>query len=153
MVLPQVAFTQNEVEYLLDKLNTNGKSQQIPKEAEKTTIIFRLLNSNQFLRQMKVIKTFKNGFFDKLTEKKYVKCCRCGSTMPKNKLYVYVSGPYIPPNQTFSKEREFYSCGFPTCIKKKAYMSNIKGPPCRITTSEKLNQEDKDTIRSRGLPI
>ena len=30
MLLPQVAFPQNEVEYLLDKLNTNGKSQAIP---------------------------------------------------------------------------------------------------------------------------
>ena len=38
MLLPQVAFTQNEVEYLLDKLHTNGKNQQIPKEAEKTTV-------------------------------------------------------------------------------------------------------------------
>ena len=40
--------------------------------------------------------------------------------MPKNKLrlYVYVSGMYIPPNQTFSKERKFYFCALPTCIKK-----------------------------------
>ena len=38
ILLPQAAFTQNEVEYLSDKLNANAKSQQIPKKAEKTTI-------------------------------------------------------------------------------------------------------------------
>ena len=68
-------------------------------------------------------------------------------------IYVYVSGMYIPPSQTFSKERKFYFCALPTCTKKKPYMSNINVPPCTITTSEKLSQEDKDKIRSRGLPI
>ena len=38
MLLPQVAFAQKEVGYLLDKLNGNGKSQQMPKEADKATI-------------------------------------------------------------------------------------------------------------------
>ena len=153
MMLPQVAFTQNEVEYLLDKHNTNGKSQHIPKEAEKTIINLSLSEQQSIFEANEGYKNVQKWFLDKLTERNDAKCCACRSTMPKNTLYVYLSGMYIPPNQTFSKERKFCFCALPTCIKKKTYMSNIKVPPCRITTSEKSSQEDKDTIRSRGLPI
>ena len=107
MMLPQVAFTQNEVEYLLDKHNTNGKSQQIPKEAEKTIINLSLSEQQSIFEANEGYKNIQKWFLDKLTERNDAKCCACRSTMPKNTLYVYLSGMYIPPNQTFSKERKF----------------------------------------------
>ena len=46
------------------------KASKFLKRQKKQPAIFRLLNNNQFLRQMKVIKTFKNGFLRNLKEEK-----------------------------------------------------------------------------------
>ena len=46
------------------------KARQFLKKQRKQPLIFRLLNNNQFLRQMKVIKTFKNGFLTNLLKEK-----------------------------------------------------------------------------------
>ena len=86
IVLPQVAFTQNEVEYLLDKLNANPKSQQIPKEAEKTTINLSFAEQQSKIETNEGNKNVQKWFLDKLTDRKDAKCCAYGSTMPKNKL-------------------------------------------------------------------
>ena len=108
ILLPQVVFNQNQVEYLLDKLNNNGTSQQIPKEAEKTLINLSFAEQQSIFEANGGNTNAQKRFFDKLTERKDAKCCACGSIMPKNKLYVYVSGMYISRNQTFSDERKFY---------------------------------------------
>ena len=71
MLLPQLAFTQNEVEYLLDKHNTSvKKASKFSKKQKKTPSVSCLLNKNQFLRQMKVIKTFKNDYLTNLLKEK-----------------------------------------------------------------------------------
>ena len=127
MVLPQVAFTQNEVEYLLDKLNTNGKSQQIPKEAEKTTIIFRLLNSNQFLRQMKVIKTFKNGFLTNLLKKNMWNVVDVEVPCPRTSyMYTWVARIFhrIKP---FLRKENFIFVGFGHALRKRLTWVTSKG--------------------------
>ena len=67
MLLPQVAFTQNEVEYLLDKHNTNGKSQQIPKEAEKTIINLSFSEQQSIFEANEGYKNVQKWFLDKLT--------------------------------------------------------------------------------------
>ena len=89
MLLPEVTFTQNEVDYLLDKLNTNGKSQQIPKEAEKTTTNLSFDEQQSIFEANEVNKNVQKWILEKLKERKDVKRCACGSTMPKNKLYMY----------------------------------------------------------------
>ena len=69
MLLPQDISTQSETEYLLGKLSTNGKSQQILKKAEKTTI------NLSFAEQQSIPKTNEKWFLGKLTERKDSKCC------------------------------------------------------------------------------
>ena len=86
ILLPQVVFTQNEIEYLLDNLNTNGKSQQIPKEAEKAIINLSFAEQQSKIETNEGNKNVQKWFLDKLTDRKDAKCCAYGSTMPKNKL-------------------------------------------------------------------
>ena len=90
ILLSQVAFTQNEVEYFLDKLNANAKSQQIPKEAEKTTINLSFAEQQLKIETNEGNKNVQKWFLEKLTERKGAKCCAYGSTMPKNKLYICI---------------------------------------------------------------
>ena len=79
---------------------------------------------------MKVIRTFKNGFLTNLLKEKMRNAMLMEVLCPRTSYtYVYVSGMYIPPNETFSKERKFYFCALSTCIIKKPYMSNMTVPP------------------------
>ena len=89
MLLPEVTFTQNEVDYLLDKLNTNEKSQQIPKEAEKTTGNLSFAEQQSIFEANEGNKNVQKWILEKLKGRKDVKCCTCGRTMPKNKAYMY----------------------------------------------------------------
>ena len=70
MLLPEVTFTQNEVDYLLDKLNTNGKSQQIPKEAEKTTGNLSFAEQQSIFEANEGNKNVQNGFLRNLKKEK-----------------------------------------------------------------------------------
>ena len=90
ILLPQVSFTQKEVEYLLDKFNVIAKSQQIPKEAEKITINLSFAEQQSKIETNEGNKNVHKWFLDKLTERKDAKCCAYGSTMPKNKLYLCI---------------------------------------------------------------
>ena len=106
------------------------KASKFLKKQKKQPSIFRLLNSNQKLKQMKVIRTFKNGFLTNLLKEKMRNAMLMEVLCPRTSYtYVYVSGMYIPPNETFSKERKFYFCALPTCTIKKPYMSNMTVPP------------------------
>ena len=89
MLLPEVTFTQSEVDYLLDKLNTNGKSQQIPKETEKTTTNLSFAEQQSIFEANEGNKNVQKWILEKLKGRKDVKCCTCGRTMPKNKAYMY----------------------------------------------------------------
>ena len=130
------------------------KASKFLKKQKKQPSIFRLLNNNKKLKQMKVIRMFNNGFLTNLLKEKMQNAVLLEILCPRTSyIYVYVSGMYISPNQTFSKERKFYFCTLPTCIIKKPYMSNMTVPPWRITTLKKLSQDDEDTIWSRRLPI
>lgn len=80
MLLPQDISTQSETEYLLGKLSTNGKSQQIFKKAEKTTI------NLSFAEQQSIPKTNEKWFLGKLTERKDSKCCVSMKDHAQNKV-------------------------------------------------------------------
>ena len=72
---------------------------------------------------------FKNSFLTNLLKEKMQNDVLMEVPCPRTSyVFVYVSGMYIPPNQTFSKQRKLYFCALPTCIKKKPYMSNITVP-------------------------
>ena len=70
MLLPEVTFTQSEVDYLLDKLNTNGKSQQIPKETEKTTTNLSFAEQQSIFEANEGNKNVQNGFLRNLKKEK-----------------------------------------------------------------------------------
>ena len=57
-------------------------------------------------------------YVDKLLTRKEAKSYTCSSTMPAEKLYVFVYGLYIPPGQHFAKERTFYFCALMKCLGK-----------------------------------
>ena len=65
----------------------------------------------------------------KLLVRKDAKCCACGATMPEGKVYIFVTGLYVPKDQTFSVERTFYFCAQLACINKKPFMSGYTHCP------------------------
>ena len=93
-------------------------------------------------------------YVDKLLTRKEAKCRTCSSTMPGEKLYVFVNGLCISPGKHFAKERTFYFCALMKCLGKKPYMSNLQVPPITAETrNSRLTKDERHLLHSRGLPI
>ena len=88
ILLPQVAFTQNEVEYLLDQLNTNGKSLEVPKEAEKTTTNLSFAEQQSIFEANEGNKSVQKWFLTNLLKEKIRKVVLVEVPCPR-KSYMY----------------------------------------------------------------
>ena len=97
------------------------KASKFLKKQKKQSSIFRLLNNNQKLKQMKVIKMSKNGFLTNLLTEKMQNAVLMEVQCPRTSyVYVCVSGLYIPPNHTFSKIKKILFLCVTDMYKEKA---------------------------------
>ena len=96
-------------------------------------------------------------YANKLLVRKEAKCASpsCRATMPEGKIYVHVTGLYIPPSQNFAIERTFYFCAQQACLSKKPFMSNIQSPPAQvmITHDSNLLAADISIMKSRNINV
>lgn len=91
----------------------------------------------------------------KSKERMKASCSSCKSTMPAGKIFVVVSGLYIPRGQRFAVDRQFYFCADLRCIGTKPLASNLTIPPKKIEIKDdlQLSADDISLLRSRGLPL
>ena len=120
-ILAQVAFTCNEIEYILsgsiNNIDTNSSTMnELSLSEAEIKSIFKVNPKNNQTQLW---------FVDKIDVRKNAKCCSCKSTMPIGKYFIFVNGLYIPRKQNFAIDRTFYFCALPACIQRKPYMSNI----------------------------
>lgn len=122
-ILAQVSFTSNEIEFLYNQRNRNthgnqkqrrGSTASTQQESNTT-----LTSAEKRAIFEKAKPTSQKWYAEKLITRKEAKCCTCGSTMPEGKMYIYVSGFYIPPRQLFAVQRMFYLCAMVSCVEKK----------------------------------
>ena len=74
--------------------------------------------------------------------------------MPAGKIFITVSGLYIPHGQRFAVDRCYYFCAHPQCIAKKTCASNLATPPTTIEINQNLQLFKENIIlQSRGLRV
>ena len=159
-LLAQVSLTQNELRNLL-KVESPEEKENIPEgndhpdATESSYARFTAAELESIFEGNSSNTKSQTWYANKLVVRKDAKCCTCRSTMPAGKIYVYVNGLYVPPNQNFSTNRTFYFCAQPSCLAKKPFMSNIKVPPKEVTNPNDSNLliSDINIMKNRNINI
>ena len=160
-LLAQVFLTQNKLRNLLRVVESPEEKENIPEEKEDTDAAessfarFTEAELESIFEGNSSYRKSQTWYANKLVVRKDAKCCTCRATMPAGKIYVYVNGLYVPPNQNFSTNRTFYFCAQPNCLAKKPFMSNIKVPPKEVTNPNDSNLllSDINIMKNRNINI
>ena len=159
-LLAQVSLTQNELRNLLKVEQPEEKEKEnIPErngDPDATESSYTRFTEAELESMFEGNSSHTNSqtwYADKLVVRKDAKFGTCRATMPAGKIYVYVNGLYVPPNQNFSTKRTFYFCAQPYCLAKKPFMSNIKVPPKEVYNPNDSNLliSDINIMKTRNI--
>ncbi len=158
-LLQQVSLTNAELKGILTGACTVGENQQSPKGSKNDTsgssVTLTLVEMESIFEAKQSSQPKQIWRAGKSNERLKASCTSCKSTMPAGKIFIVVSGLYIPRGQRFAVDRRFYFCADSCCIGKKPLASNLETPPKTIEIDKDmlLSADDISLLRSRGLPI
>ena len=120
-ILAQVSFTVSEINFIRNQ-QCNQSQSSIPGYAKPNINLAKAKIQAIFERKY---ESPQKQYVNKLLTRKEAKCCTCSSTIAAGKLYVFINGFYILPDQRFAME-------------KKPYISNLRVPPVTIETRHSI---------------
>jgi hypothetical protein len=164
-LLHQVFLTDKELKHILTGAQTAEEHQELPADSKNNTsssgsptppsVFLTNVEMESIFEEKQSSQPQQIWKAGKSKERMKACCSSCKSTMPAGKIFVVVSGLYIPRGQRFAVPRQFYFCGDVRCIGTKPLASNLAVPPKKIEIKDdlQLSAEDISLLRSRGLPI
>ena len=105
-LLPQIYFTQKEIEYLLSKVNLESDDTPCTKllKSPKTPTTFYTEADLKSLCEAHPLNSRPQKWYvDKLAVGKNAACAN--ATMPAEKMYIFVNGLWLPPKKAAPVER------------------------------------------------
>ena len=147
-ILAQVSYSKHELADIFAQVSNTPSSSST--SSSSTTLSVAEIQSIFEEKE----KIDLNWAVDKVSRRKYAKCCTCQERLQKERS-LSPKGYYIPPNQTFAIERTFYFCLTKSFVLRKPFLSTIAVPPQSVSNASfaTLTKEDIDIIGQRGFNI